>query len=196
MTDSRRLARLLVASQVALSVILLTNAGLFVRSWQRLLATDLGFTTEGVVMADLMTRPEVDQRPDNETYYPALVDRVRAIAGVERVSLAGGGLTQLVSLMTSEPADGIPAASNAVSPGFFSSLDVRIAAPRPSIAPVHVITNASFKTEFLMPLAWAPIARRIAISFWRCARCTPSAHQHRPLPEAASAHQTNPQELP
>jgi predicted permease len=125
-TDSRRLARLLVASQVALSVILLTNAGLFARSWQRLLATDLGFTTEGVVMAGLMTRPEVDQRPDNETYYPALVDRVRVIAGVERVSLAGGGLTQLVSLMTSEPADGIPAASNAVSPGFFSSLDVRI----------------------------------------------------------------------
>jgi len=81
--------------------------------------------------AGFMTRPEIDQRPDNDTYYPALADRVRRIPGAESVSIAhfrlvSGSLTHQVSAMTSEPADGIPAAFNAVSPAFFSSLDVRL----------------------------------------------------------------------
>ena len=78
-----------------------------------------------------MTQPEVDRRPDMDVYYPALVDRVRTIPGIASVSitqsgLASGSLTQQVSLMTSEPVDGTPAAFNAVSPGFFGALDVGV----------------------------------------------------------------------
>jgi predicted permease len=131
-SGSARLGTLLIAGQVALCVALLTNAGLIVRSWQHVLAVDTGFSTGEVAIADFIRRPEIDTRPDLDVYYAALVDRAEAVPGVERASIAqigiasGRGFTQPVSPMAAEPASGVPAAFNAVSPGFFGSLDIPI----------------------------------------------------------------------
>jgi hypothetical protein len=97
---------------VALSVVLLINAGLLVRSLQELLHVDLGYVAEGVHVANFQPRPEAAGRPDIETYYPALLERVREVPGVEaastaQTSLALGAVVQPVSRMVSPAPDGV-----------------------------------------------------------------------------------------
>jgi predicted permease len=126
-----RVSRILIAGQVALAVVLLTNAGLIVRSFQQLLALDPGFSAEEVVRVNFQMRPESETHPDIGTYYPTLIDRVKALPAVQQAALshgsvAQGAFVQQVSRMSSEAADGIPAAFNSVSPGFFDSLGIRI----------------------------------------------------------------------
>lgn len=67
--------------------------------------------------------------PDRESYYPLLVERVAALPGVSSVSVSrmvtgSPGFKWQVSPMTWEPADGISSTSNAVTPGFFRTLEI------------------------------------------------------------------------
>jgi putative ABC transport system permease protein len=130
-----RLLGALVAGQLCLSVILVTNAGLLVRSLERALTVDLGFDSDDILRADFTSRPGVKERPDREIYYPLLVERVSALPGVSSVSvarMAPGSSTfkQMVSPMTWEPTDGITSTANSVTPGFFRSLGIRVIAGR------------------------------------------------------------------
>jgi putative ABC transport system permease protein len=132
---SNRLLSVLVAGQLCLSVILVTNAGLLVRSLERAVTVDLGFDSDDVVRANLTTRPGVKERPDRESYYPLLVERVSALPGVLGVSVSrmapgSPSFKQQVSPMTWEPTDGITATANSVTTGFFRSLGVRVIAGR------------------------------------------------------------------
>jgi predicted permease len=82
------LAKLLVVLQVALSLVLLIGAGLFVRSLWNLRNLDAGFHPEGV----LTMRVEPDERVYNETRRRALwteiLDRATRIPGVRSASLS------------------------------------------------------------------------------------------------------------
>jgi putative ABC transport system permease protein len=132
---SNRLLTVLVAGQLCLSVILVTNAGLLVRSLERVLTVDLGFDSAELSRANFTTRPGITQRPDRESYYPLLVERVSALPGVSSVSISqmapgSPSFKQLVSPMMSEPTDGIASTSNSVTTGFFRSLGIRLIAGR------------------------------------------------------------------
>jgi predicted permease len=172
LSASTRLGKLLIASQVALSVVLLINAGLFVRSWQYILGIDPGFSRNDAIVASFQTRPEANQLPDLQTYYPALMDGLRTVPGVERASitqlpLATTGLRQLVSPMTADPTDGVQAVFNAVSPGFFDSLDVDIIDGRDfawtdRVSHVRVAIISRALAERLFPASSA-IGQRIRI---------------------------------
>ncbi|MGC1105880.1 MAG: ABC transporter permease [Candidatus Acidiferrales bacterium] len=77
-----RLQRILVASQVALSLVLLAGALLFVRSLRNLMTRDPGFQENGILVANIdFTRlkvPDAQQEPFTRN----LLDRIRAIPGV------------------------------------------------------------------------------------------------------------------
>jgi hypothetical protein len=118
--SSGRLPRVVVVAQLSLSVILLTNAGLLARSLQQVLRVDM-FTT----------RPGVKQRPDDASYFPALIERVEAIPEVGRAGVAlcppgNPSFRQMISPMPWEGAQGVAAAFNSVTPGFFDTLDIPI----------------------------------------------------------------------
>lgn len=66
----------MVVGQLALSVVLLTVAGLTVRTLTDLYAVDLGFTPERIVTAQVAPR----ERP--EAFFAQLLERVRALPGV------------------------------------------------------------------------------------------------------------------
>ncbi len=77
-----RLQRMLVASQVALSLVLLAGALLFARSLRNLMTRNPGFQENGILIANVdFTRLKV-ATPQQEPFMYDLLQRVRAIPGV------------------------------------------------------------------------------------------------------------------
>jgi predicted permease len=83
-----RIGRLLMCAQVALSVVLLACAGLFVRSLDNLRAFNPGFHSDGVLGAQLFPVPNGYKNIDNVSYYSQLFQRIAAIPGVQSAALA------------------------------------------------------------------------------------------------------------
>ena len=80
---SNRLRRLLVASQTALTVVLLIGAGLLVRSLARLQQVELGFDPENVLLASLPVSSSDEARAIR--MYETLFRHLREVPGVKAV---------------------------------------------------------------------------------------------------------------
>jgi predicted permease len=78
----------LVVTQVAVSLVLLTAAGLFVRSLQRAQDIDPGFEREHALILTTETRLSGIPRDERRAFAERLRDRLSAIPGVQRVALA------------------------------------------------------------------------------------------------------------
>ena len=86
---ARRASAVLVVVETALAIVLLTGAGLVLRSFARLLAVDPGFRTEGVLTLE-MALP-ADRYRDagaRATFYDRAFGDLRALKGVEAVGAA------------------------------------------------------------------------------------------------------------
>ncbi len=172
------LRRALVVAQVALSLVLVVGALLFVRSLRNLLTVDAGFQQNGVliVRADLRGMDAVEER------YPAidreLLDRLRAIPGVDSaamsriVPLSGGGWNDRV--LTDGEAGRKPKQLvnfNEVSPGFFRTLGAPLVAGRDFDAhdrpasPKVAIVSPTFVRKVLGP--GSPIGRTFRLEALR-----------------------------
>ena len=88
-SGARRLQRILVVSEVALSIVPLVCGGLMLRSFLNLLHSPLGFNPANVVTAtvpiDIKRYPAIERR---WALLRDVLDRVRAIPGVQSVSAA------------------------------------------------------------------------------------------------------------
>ncbi len=84
----RRLRHALVVSEVALAVVLVIGAGLMIRSLESLQELDLGFRPKGVLTARLWLPEATYEKPEQVVaFYQQLLDRVRALPGVETAGL-------------------------------------------------------------------------------------------------------------
>ncbi|MGH9347270.1 MAG: ABC transporter permease [Vicinamibacterales bacterium] len=87
---SVRVGRIIVAAQMAITIVLLIGAALLGRSLHRVLSVDPGFRTEGLVAMDLampyLQDPAVKARLS--PFYADVFDRIRGIPGVEDVAAA------------------------------------------------------------------------------------------------------------
>jgi predicted permease len=83
-----RLRRALVAAQVALSIALLVGAGLCLRSMNQAARMTPGFQADGVVVGWLDLFSAGYSTEEGRAYYARILDRVRALPGVEAVSLS------------------------------------------------------------------------------------------------------------
>jgi putative ABC transport system permease protein len=96
-TESRRAGRLrgvLVAAQIALSLSLLTGAGLLVRSLDALTSAPLGFNPDGVMTARVqLPAARYETEEDRTLFFRELQERFAALPGVEGVA----SVTQLPS---------------------------------------------------------------------------------------------------
>ena len=138
-TRSGRTGRTLVAVQVGLSLVLLMNAGLLVRSLQKIRAVDPGIRTGDVFVVYPAARPGGYQGVDHDSYYPAVIQRLAGIAGVRDVSVslskpaAGvGAVPEPVSRAAAAPGSSpeVLAVRSAVSPGFFNTLGLPVLSGR------------------------------------------------------------------
>ena len=81
--------KMFVISQVALSLLLLIGAGLFVRSLQKLQQVDAGFARENVLVMKLEPVGSDSKTPQLAARYDELLRRVEALPGVKLASLVG-----------------------------------------------------------------------------------------------------------
>jgi predicted permease len=84
----RVLDRTLVASQVALSLILLVGAGLFLRSLQNLWAQDTGYNRQNVLMFSVDARLAGRRGADVPNTYRRLLDHLREVRGAQFVTMS------------------------------------------------------------------------------------------------------------
>jgi putative ABC transport system permease protein len=83
----RRWGRYLVVAEVALAVMLTVGAGLLLRSYDRLSRVPAGFDPNGVLTATLnIPASRYDSAAKVIGFYTSLLERVRAMPGVERVA--------------------------------------------------------------------------------------------------------------
>jgi predicted permease len=85
---SSRVRRLLVVLQVALSLMVIIGAGLFLRTVSNLQRIDLGFETRHLLVVPLDLRPQGYPDSRVQLLQHQIVERLQALPGVESVSLA------------------------------------------------------------------------------------------------------------
>ena len=89
----QRMRAALVAGEVALAVVLLVGASLFIGSFVSLLRVDPGFDPQGVLVAEVAPRWEPGTRPpDASASFVELAARLAAIPGVRHAAVVSGGI--------------------------------------------------------------------------------------------------------
>ncbi|HET9743986.1 MAG TPA: ABC transporter permease [Terriglobales bacterium] len=83
-----RLARGLVVTQIAMSLLLLIVAGLFIRGFQRSQHVDLGFNSEHVYLGSFDLFPAGYSSADGVQFYRQLLNKLETIPGVQSVTIA------------------------------------------------------------------------------------------------------------
>jgi len=77
----------LVVTELALTFVLLAGSGMMLKSYLKLQAVDTGFVSEGVLAAWVNLNPGAYGPEEREALLPELMDRVRAIPGVQSVGM-------------------------------------------------------------------------------------------------------------
>jgi putative ABC transport system permease protein len=137
---SRRVLGALVVVEVALSLVLLTGAGLLMRSFVRLQNVDPGFRSEGVLTARVaLPASRYPQPRDSAAFFGTAVSRIRELPGVQSAAgtaflpMTGGGIgTRFYRLDRPVPADGQAPATlvRPVTPEFFRTMGTPVRAGR------------------------------------------------------------------
>ena len=83
-----KLGKGLIITQVALSLVLLAGAGLFIRSLEKLRGTNPGFRPQGLLDADLYPNPGGYRNLDWASYYHQLTDKIASLPGVESAGIS------------------------------------------------------------------------------------------------------------
>ena len=129
MTHSRSLmASSLVSVQVALSLVLVIGAGLFLRTLQNLQTLDPGFRREGVLVAGINEQRANDRTPQVTALFKDVLDRIQRIPGVLSASVSdntpmSGGTWTEAAVPKGQP---VPDHDNAdfisIGPRFFETM--------------------------------------------------------------------------
>ena len=125
---------MLIAGQMALSLLLLIAAGLFGRSLQQLLATDVGFNRGQVLAVRLNPEASGYALTDRDALHQRLLERVGALPGVVSVAMSGNGPFSgsrttsgfEVEGYTHTPDERLTTQEEVVTPGYFETVGLRI----------------------------------------------------------------------
>ncbi len=155
-----RFERALVASQVALSVVLLASALLFTRSLRNLLTRNPGFQENGVLVANLDTTPLKLSVAQGNVFEGNLLARIRALPGVaaagisNRSPVSGSSSNEWVLDGKGNHPNGASDLEY-ISPDYFPALKIQILAGRDfgdkdtAASPKVAIVNQAFVKRFL-----------------------------------------------
>jgi macrolide transport system ATP-binding/permease protein len=151
------LGHVLVVSQIALSLLLLVAAGLFVRTLSNLQSVQLGFNRENVLLFELNARQAGHDEPEIATFYASLRTRLKAIPGVRNATLSHASLLGAGRQLPIE-VSGVKAEGTRIlnaGPDFFSTMQIPMTLGReiderdqPGSPPVAVVNELFARTYF------------------------------------------------
>ena len=172
---SRTTRSVLIAAEMALAFMLLAGAGILVRTLWSMQQVDRGFSTDRVAVMTISLPSSLYAGPDQvRGFYAQLLDRVRSMPGVESAATTTGVLQPVVANSGVYSIEGKPLPPpgqrveypfEIVSPGFFETLGIELAAGRTftsqdhAQAPLAIVIN-----ETLAKSGWPgqdPIGRRM-----------------------------------
>ena len=133
-----RLRKGLVASQIAISLLLVIGAALFTRTLGNLLAVDIGFDSSRVISFGLDPTLNGYDAPRTRQFTKALLAKLNATAGVESAGLASMRILEGNQWTTSITVEGYQAKTNenssqwanSISPDYFETMGIPLLAGR------------------------------------------------------------------
>jgi predicted permease len=122
----------LLAGQVAIAIVLLVGAALFVGTLRNLSSANSGFRSDNVLQLSLNPRQAGYTATQMRNFYHRLLERVRALPGVHAASIMDSGLmsgsNQSEDLYPPgyqrRPNEDVFSEFNAIAPGFFETLNI------------------------------------------------------------------------
>jgi putative ABC transport system permease protein len=158
---SRALGGPLVVAQIALSLVLLVAAGLFLRTFRALAQIDPGFDRHPVIVANVDAQRSTLPGERRAELYESLRVAVQRVAGVSHagvsviVPMSGAGWNSNVTLPPGATKKSDVAWFNAVTPGFFAAYGTTVLAGRDfnsrdlRTAPLVALINEAFTRTYL-----------------------------------------------
>ena len=137
--SQHRTRSVLVAVEVALALVLLFGAGLFLSSFLREEQAPRGFDAQGALTFRILLRGENYAQPEQQNrYFRALIDQLRSLPGVQDVTMGSSVPLQGSELTDSVNVEGQPLRGEygtgvmvyAVEPNFFDVLHMHLLAGR------------------------------------------------------------------
>ncbi len=169
----RALGTPLVIVQVALSLVLVVAAGLFVRTFTALATRDLGFNRESIMVASVDAEQSKATQQERAALFDRVAEAVAGVPGVERS--AASAITPVSGMMWNDLFEfpDLPALTqreriinqNFVTPGWFQTSGTPIVAGRDfddrdrKGSPPVVIVNEAFLAKFMKE--GSPIGRTV-----------------------------------
>ncbi len=126
----RKIGNLLVVFEVALSLVALIGAGLFLHSLHVAQQSDPGFETEKLLIMSFNVGSVGMDKARGEEFYRQVQERVRAVPGVQSISLASNGpfnpgFLNSIKIEGQATTDKtIFSGVNTVTPGYFQTLGI------------------------------------------------------------------------
>jgi putative ABC transport system permease protein len=159
-----RIRGVLVASEIALAVLLLVGSGLLLRSFSRLQDVPPGFQADHLLVADIPLSQTAYAKPEQRyQFFDRLVERAKALPGVRSAGAAsflpvsGGGSVihfNITGHPPKTPHDYVAAGYRTVTPNYLETLGVpllrgRLLTPADNDkAPAVVVINASMAAKY------------------------------------------------
>lgn len=162
--QAHRLRGLMVISEVALAVVTLVGAVLFVKSFERARAIDPGFSPDGVALAQFDFSTAGYNAQQTDTFCRRLRDRLEQLPGVSAVSyddsvplgFHGGNWENLeVEGYVPGPNENMKIYRDLISPGYFDSMKIPLVEGRDfdwhddQTTQLVMIVNQEFARHFL-----------------------------------------------
>ncbi|HEV8485542.1 MAG TPA: ABC transporter permease [Blastocatellia bacterium] len=159
----RRIRNVLVAFEIASSLVLLICAGLMIKSFMRLREVSLGFKPDRLMTMNLQLSRSRYQGRQGHDFYQKLIQRVEALPGVESAAaitdifidaLPNSGMFTVEGRPATPAAEQIEAPLDFMTPGYFRTMGIplllgRDIEERDNIdAPPVVVINNTFAQRF------------------------------------------------
>jgi predicted permease len=174
-----RTRSLLVIAEMALALMLLISAGLFIQSFMRLQKVDPGFNPHGVLTAYIMLPSSKYTEPRRQAaFFKEVINRIEALPGVEAV----GGASSMPLTGTNDAGyfriEGIPerragdplieAEQPKITPGYIRAMEIPVLMGRSfNWADNENSPQVAVVSEALVQLYWPnedPIGKRLSIN--------------------------------
>lgn len=172
--------RALVAAEIALAVVLLTSAGLLLRSFERLLNVDPGFSPRNVVALQVFAHDRHSTPERVRTFLNVALERLAQVPGVEAVGAASAmpfananinirSAFEIVGRAPKPPSQQLGTYLTIATPGYFSAMSIPLREGRRfEMSDNQHAPRVALISDSLRRREWpgdSPIGHRIRVQF-------------------------------